>query len=48
MVVTEARQELNTMLGGVVDGSYRNWTQHPNNPMAQTADKPLEPLEPAE
>jgi dihydropyrimidine dehydrogenase (NAD+) subunit PreA len=39
---------LDRRTGRVVDGSYRNWTQHPNNPMAQTADKPLEPLEPAE
>jgi hypothetical protein len=31
-----------------VDGSYLNWTQHPNNPGPQAAKKPLEPLEPAE
>jgi dihydropyrimidine dehydrogenase (NAD+) subunit PreA len=34
--------------GRVIDGSYQNWTQHPNNPMAKPASKPLEPLEPAE
>jgi dihydropyrimidine dehydrogenase (NAD+) subunit PreA len=33
--------------GRLVDGSYANWTQHPNNPMSAAARK-LEPAEPAE
>ena len=36
--------------GRMVDGSYRNWTQHPNNPMAEKpvaydTDAALEPAE---
>lgn len=35
--------EVDARTGRLVDGSYRNWTQHPNNPMAAAAA-----LEPAE
>jgi dihydropyrimidine dehydrogenase (NAD+) subunit PreA len=28
--------------GRMVDGSYRNWTQHPNNPMASAKLEPAE------
>ena len=32
--------------GRMVDGSYQNWTQHPNNPMSSTPrDEALEPAE---
>ena len=37
--------EVDRRTGRLVDGSYLNWTQHPNNPMA--APKPLQPAEPA-
>jgi dihydropyrimidine dehydrogenase (NAD+) subunit PreA len=40
--------EVDPRTGRLVDGSYRNWTQHPNNPMAAVASKPLQPAEPAE
>jgi dihydropyrimidine dehydrogenase (NAD+) subunit PreA len=40
--------EIDKRTGRLVDGSYLNWTQHPNNPMSAAAKKPLEPLEPAE
>jgi dihydropyrimidine dehydrogenase (NAD+) subunit PreA len=40
--------EVDRRTGRLVDGSYLNWTQHPNNPLAAAARKPLEPLEPAE
>jgi dihydropyrimidine dehydrogenase (NAD+) subunit PreA len=39
--------EIDRRTGRLVDGSYLNWTQHPNNPQA-AMKKPLEPLEPAE
>jgi dihydropyrimidine dehydrogenase (NAD+) subunit PreA len=37
--------EIDRRTGRLVDGSYSNWTQHPNNPAAQPAQKPLEPAE---
>src|SRR5918998_612211 len=40
--------EVDRRTGRLVDGSYLNWTQHPNNPQSAAARKPLEPLEPAE
>jgi dihydropyrimidine dehydrogenase (NAD+) subunit PreA len=40
--------EVDRRTGRLVNGSYLNWTQHPNNPLATAARKPLEPLEPAE
>jgi dihydropyrimidine dehydrogenase (NAD+) subunit PreA len=39
--------EVDRRTGRIVDGSYLNWTQHPNNPQV-AMKKPLEPLEPAE
>jgi dihydropyrimidine dehydrogenase (NAD+) subunit PreA len=40
--------EVDRRTGRLVDGSYLNWTQHPNNPMSPAASKPLERAEPAE
>jgi len=38
--------EIDKRTGRMVDGSYRNWTQHPNNPMsAKPRDEALEPAE---
>jgi dihydropyrimidine dehydrogenase (NAD+) subunit PreA len=39
--------EVDRRTGRIVDGSYLNWTRHPNNPQV-AMKKPLEPLEPAE
>jgi dihydropyrimidine dehydrogenase (NAD+) subunit PreA len=34
--------EVDRRTGRLVDGSYLNWTQHPNNPMAPRTLEPAE------